>query len=192
MTKKITKKQNNNNVPATEKNRKVKQIQEDTETRVSLKEEEFEECALLEQTEEDEGSTNSEETVGDKFVVNTGGLFFDEEILDIELPKFILNNAVKNMQSISEKSSINLIFIHNEMNTDLGKRILKAINEGFKQFKIGFLDIDGDMGSIMNFHKPRIKAVDFGALMSLRPEEPRTVQVEIEYDHFDIDDSIVE
>jgi len=128
-----------------------------------------------------------EEDDFDKFELKTGGIFNKDEVLRIELPKFMIKNDIKNLYVVEDKSTIVVTLTANESNQNIGKRVFGAIKNGFREFKIEFHDTFGDVSSIWDFKGAKLRTVDFGALESKERVEPRTIMCEIEYDDLVID-----
>jgi hypothetical protein len=153
-------------------------VEEDTEEEIEEEEEEEAEGAL-EETEEDDDF--------DKFELKTGGVFNKDEVLRIELPKFMIKNDIKNLYVVEDKSTVVVTLAANESNQNIGKRVFGAIKNGFREFKIEFHDTFGDVSSVWDFKGAKLRTVDFGALESKERVEPRTIMCEIEYDDLVID-----
>jgi hypothetical protein len=147
--------------------------------------EEEEEEVLDEVSEEEEEEVADDDF--DKFELKTGGVFNKEEVLKIELPKFMIKNDIKNLYVVEDKSTIVVTLAANESNQNIGKRVFGAIKNGFREFKIEFHDTFGDVSSIWEFKGAKLRTVDFGALESKERVEPRTIMCEIEYDDLVID-----
>lgn len=158
-----------------------------------LEDDDFDDEKLLdeddieEEMDEDEAFFNHVMLM-DHFDIKTGGLFSKEEIFHVDLPKFLLDNATKNMVKIEDKSGLSIHFMSNKTNPDLAKRIFKAIKQGFKEFKFVFPGLnEEDPSSTWTLVGAKIAAVDFGDLSFLKRDEPRTVQCDISYETLLVD-----
>ena len=73
-----------------------------------------------EEEEVDEGEFDEEEVPEDGgydcFELKTGGAFNKDEVLKIELPKFMVKTDIKNVCVIEDKSTVMLTLIANEYN----------------------------------------------------------------------------
>jgi len=127
---------------------------------------------------------------GDLFKIKTNDIFSEKDVYELDLPKFILKNSIKNIYNINEKSSITIFFIADHTNPDISKRLYKAIKEGIKEFKIYFPNAKGEVGSMWEFSGVKIKAMDFGSLKKVR-DEIRTIQCELEYEFLSIDNETI-
>lgn len=123
----------------------------------------------------------------DVFKLKTGNLFKEEEVLSIELPKFILDSTVKNLTKISDKSSVTMVLMFNQFNPDLGKRVLQAVRNGFKEFKIIYPGFEEGEESVWEITNAKVAGVDLGSLMTTPREEPKCITIDISYDQLIVD-----
>ena len=144
----------------------------------------LEEEEPLEEVSEEGTTEESPPAAPDLFLLKTGGIFDKEDIVRIDLPKFILSNSMKNVSVYEEKSPIALTLVGHP---SIGRKVVLGIKNGFKEFKLQFLNEDGEVESVWEFEGARIKAADFDFITTESRPEPRTIQVEIEYANLTID-----
>jgi hypothetical protein len=178
-------------MPPTKRNTKVKVdsdiINEGDKQKTNYYSKEFGKEEPVDDDDEVGDGHEFDEDDHDYFELKTGGVFEQHEVLKIELPKFMIKTDIKDMNTVEDKSTIMLILAANETNQNIGKKVLRAVKNGFKEFKIELHDFDGDVASVWEFIGAKIKTVDLGALESHNRVEPRTIMCEIEYDNLVID-----